>query len=280
MVASIRIEQVTSESIRVSWKHPQANGSAILFYNLDFGEAGTSSSNSAIIVVNAHGSLEQQQQQHHVEYMIDMLQPDTAYKLRIQAANSVGVGPFSNLIKMKTKALAPPPPHVELISTTYNSIKLKWASSTGSADASALSTPSTTQYNLEIALVETNEQPEEEGALNFKCVYRGPATTFKASKLLDSATYAFRIAAANDDAGQGRWSHEYRFSTTKSPPLITRPPIVTEITASSCLVEWQSAKRVDDSADSLEYCLQIQSRKDADYREVCIHIYILFYFIN
>lgn len=115
LVTSIRVEQVTSELIRVSWKHPQANGSPILFYNLDFGEASSSvvASSSAstnvgsggLIQVSAHGTLEQQLQQHHVEYTIEMLQPDTAYKLRIQAANSVGVGPFSNIIKVIAKKI-------------------------------------------------------------------------------------------------------------------------------------------------------------------------------
>lgn len=119
--------------------------------------------------------------------------------------------------------------------------------------------------------------PTSPAPILFRCVYRGPQTTYKASKLADSSTYVFRIAAANDDAGQGRWSGEYRFTTTKSPPLITRPPIVTEITNNSCLVEWQAPvnkqrTQIDEASlvdfDALEYCLQIQSRKDSDYREV------------
>lgn len=275
MVASMRVEQTTSESIRVSWKPPQSNGSPILFYNLDFGEvaAGT----SATIVVNNS----QTSEGGTIEYTLDMLQPDTSYKMRIQAANSVGIGPFSNLVKVKTKALAPQPPHIELISTTYNSIKLKWTSiipsqsSSSSASATVAGTESgvvsvqqPTQYNLEMALIERARE-EEDTSPQFRCVYRGPANTYKASKLLDSATYAFRIAAANDDAGQGRWSAEYRFTTARSPPLVTRPPSVLEIGPTSCLVEWMSAKHVDQTQhDALEYCLQVQSRKDSDYREV------------
>lgn len=276
MVASMRVEQTTSESIRVSWKPPQSNGSPILFYNLDFGEvaAGT----SATIVVNNS----QTSEGGTIEYTLDMLQPDTSYKMRIQAANSVGIGPFSNLVKVKTKALAPQPPHIELISTTYNSIKLKWTSIIASQSSSSSATSATlggtesgvvsvqqpTQYNLEMALIERARE-EEEMSPQFRCVYRGPANTYKASKLLDSATYAFRIAAANDDAGQGRWSAEYRFTTARSPPLVTRPPSVLEIGPTSCLVEWMSAKHVDQTQhDALEYCLQVQSRKDSDYREV------------
>ena len=211
-----------------------------------------------------------------------MLQPEKSYNMRIQAANSVGIGPFSNLVKVKTKALAPQPPHIELISTTYNSIKLKWtsiiasqsssssasAATLGGTESSVVSVQQPTQYNLEMALIERARE-EEEMSPQFRCVYRGPANTYKASKLLDSATYAFRIAAANDDAGQGRWSAEYRFTTARSPPLVTRPPSVLEIGPTSCLVEWMSAKHVDQTQhDALEYCLQVQSRKDSDYREV------------
>lgn len=103
MVSSIRAIPsliAPSESIVVSWKQPPANGSAILHYYLDFGEVTNTTTNAAAsmqrYVVNGNGEMQ-------IDYTIHNLQPDTIYKLRIQAANIMGFGPFSNLIKVKFK---------------------------------------------------------------------------------------------------------------------------------------------------------------------------------
>lgn len=324
MVGSVRVDAVSTDSLVISWKQPNSNGSPIHFYNVDFSELNApTNANSSYIVVN-----QPQTSNDHVEYKIDMLMPDTNYKVRVQAANSVGVGPFSNVTKLRTKALAPLPPHMECVSTSYNSIKLKWftgalsmsssgsfndgnltaagfanslavsstavSSSLSSSKSNALSNDYQIVYNLEMMLehlpssasnklnrkkkinqvdsttttvntaadrCETNEQTQngqtaadekqasddderadaneqlerdhqhehenedeyedENEFRSFTLVYKGPLNAFKVTKLRESSVYLFRISATNE-AGQGKWSDVYKFSTTKSPPIVNK----------------------------------------------------------
>ena len=291
MVSSIRIEDVQSDWLRISWRQPSSNGAPVLYYNLDFGETSHSAATTpppppAYVVIH--------NQELACEHRVESLQPDTVYKLRIQAANAIGVGQFSSLIKIRTKALPPAPPSLECVSTSYNSIKLKWTptASSGSASssdfvvvASAASASSSKlsmneiQYSLEMAL----DEPEPQ----FAPVYQGALTLFKVNKLHESSAYLFRISAANE-TGQGRWSESSRFSTTKSPPSINKPPTISEISQSSCLIEWLPAKlqtslSKDSSisslvneaqqaelvkTDTLEYVLQLQAASNSEYKEV------------
>lgn len=48
------------------------------------------------------------------------------FRIRIQAVNSVGPGGFSGIHKATTRPLPPPPPTLELVKASYNSLKLKW----------------------------------------------------------------------------------------------------------------------------------------------------------
>ena len=237
--------------------------------------------------------------------------PPFTSRLRIQAANSIGVGPFSTPIKLKTKALPPAPPSLECLSATYNSIKLKWNGSTPSAPGSLNhdhNFANTSLSNAKIQatvngeilyivemMLETKPVPVVDVEMDdgsedvaggheafeesdFRAIYKGTHNSAKANKLQESSTYLFRICACNE-TGQGEWSDIYRFTTTKSPPMISKPT-VSELTTSSCLVEWQRVKlpssassddlsEAPSSNDLYEYCLQIQStKKDTDYREV------------
>jgi len=47
-------------------------------------------------------------------------------RVRIQAVNDIGVGPFSAVSKFTTRALPPQPPRLECCGTAHNSLKLKW----------------------------------------------------------------------------------------------------------------------------------------------------------
>lgn len=66
-------------------------------------------------------------------------------RIRIQAINSFGVGPFSHSMKAKTKPLPPDPPHLECVVFSYQSLKLKW----GEGPSRAL-IPNPTQFNLQM----------------------------------------------------------------------------------------------------------------------------------
>lgn len=47
-------------------------------------------------------------------------------RIRVQAVNSVGAGPFSSVLKATTPALPPSPPHLECANVGHNFLKLKW----------------------------------------------------------------------------------------------------------------------------------------------------------
>jgi hypothetical protein len=197
------------------------------------------------------------------------------------------------MIKFKTKALPPLPPHIECVSTSYNNIKLKWNHLLNNNNNNNNNINTNTETNL-ISSVSLNTKQalndyqivynlEMMNASNkvddkqFKTVYSGPLNMFKVNKLQESTDYLFRINASNE-TGQGKFSDTYRFTTTKSPPLILKGPTISELTSYSCLVEWLPAKFPDqqqqqsstnECLDSLEYCLQLQSvKKDADYKEI------------
>jgi len=273
MVSGLKLDEAKSNSILVTWRQPASNGCPVVFYNLDISDA-TSNNNTTASYIVVHNK------QPVCEYKIESLLPDTLYKLRVQAANSVGVGHFSNIIKVKTKALAPGPPNLDCVSASYNSIKLKWNAAlfpaqfdtnTNTAAKSALN-DSQLIYNLEMM-----KHADEFDSKMFNSVYKGTANYFKVNKLQESTNYLFRISCLNE-TGQGKWSDIYKFKTTKSPPVITKAPTVSDLNTHSCLVEWQPAKIEHDNSDdqsspdqldTLEYCLQMQTvKKDAEFRDV------------
>lgn len=63
------------------------------------------------------------------------------FRIRIQAVNSIGVGPFSTPTKVTTRALPPSPPRLECLSVAPNSLKLKWGDGRN---------PDMVQYTLEM----------------------------------------------------------------------------------------------------------------------------------
>lgn len=51
------------------------------------------------------------------------------FRIRIQAVNEIGAGPFSHFIKAKTRPLPPLPPRLECAAAGPQSLKLKWGDS-------------------------------------------------------------------------------------------------------------------------------------------------------
>lgn len=45
----------------------------------------------------------------------------------MQAANAIGVGPFSTTFKFSTRPLPPDAPRLECVQASHNSLKLRWA---------------------------------------------------------------------------------------------------------------------------------------------------------
>ncbi|NXN32311.1 FND3A protein, partial [Nycticryphes semicollaris] len=116
-----------STCLAVQWEEPSCHGAEITGYNIEYGE-------KQVVTVGRNTS-----------HVLENLVPDTLYRIRIQAINSFGVGPFSHSIKAKTKPLPPDPPHLECVVFSYQSLKLKW----GEGPSRALIT-NPTQFNLQM----------------------------------------------------------------------------------------------------------------------------------
>lgn len=68
-----------------------------------------------------------------------------ALRILIWALNSLGAGPFSHMIKLKTKPLPPDPLLPECVAFSHQNLKLKW----GEGTPKTLSTDSV-QYHLQM----------------------------------------------------------------------------------------------------------------------------------
>jgi hypothetical protein len=61
-------------------------------------------------------------------------------RLRVQAVNNVGPGPFSPILRVMTQSLPPAPPKLECAGVGHNYLKLKWGDGKN---------PNFTQYTVE-----------------------------------------------------------------------------------------------------------------------------------
>uniref|UniRef100_A0A671MMW2 Fibronectin type-III domain-containing protein 3A n=1 Tax=Sinocyclocheilus anshuiensis TaxID=1608454 RepID=A0A671MMW2_9TELE len=171
------------------------------------------------------------------KYIIQNLHPDTTYRIRIQALNSLGAGPFSHTFKLKTKPLPPLPPRLECTASSHQTLRLKW----GDGPAKAQPTDSL-QYHLQM----------EDKNGRFISLYKGPCHTHKVQRLNESTSYAFRIQAFNE-AGEGPFSTVYTFTTPRSPPAPLKAPRVERVDE-SCEVSWETLPPM--KGDPVIYCLQ------------------------
>ncbi|XP_070212952.1 fibronectin type-III domain-containing protein 3a-like [Littorina saxatilis] len=222
--------QAGPTSVQLWWRPPACNGSDILSYNISI-------SDKQVIPIEPVS-----------EYTLENLQPETTYKIRIQAVNGIGVGPYSTATKVMTRALPPSPPRLECLSAAPNSLKLKWGDGRN---------PDLVRYTLEME--------KEDGS--FQAVYSGPAHTHKVNRLTEMTSYEFRIFASND-AGHGPYSDTIMFTTTKAPPPALKGPRVHEVEQRQCEVEWQACRT--QGSDPVTYILQVQRPHTADheYRQV------------
>ncbi|XP_063793590.1 fibronectin type-III domain-containing protein 3A-like isoform X1 [Pseudophryne corroboree] len=217
-----------SECLALQWMEPCCNGSEITGYTIEYGEKHQ-------ITVDCVTSC-----------VLTNLVPDRTYRIRIQAINSLGTGPFSPSIKAKTKPPPPNPPHLECVVFSHQSLKLKW----GDGSSKALATE-TSLYNLQM----------EDKLSRFFTIYNGPCHTYKVQRLNESTTYNFRIQAYNE-AGEGLFSEVYSFATTKSLPAALKAPKVQQIDNNLCEVSWEPLQPM--RGDAIVYILQLTNGKEVD----------------
>lgn len=217
-----------SECLALQWKEPCCNGAEITGYTIEYGEKQqiTVDSVTSCVLTN--------------------LVPDRTYRIRIQAINNFGAGPYSPSIKAKTKPPPPNPPHLECVVFSHQSLKLKW----GDGTSKALATE-TSQYNLQM----------EDKLSRFFTIYSGPCHTYKVQRLNESTTYNFRIQAYNE-AGEGPFSEVYSFATTKSLPAALKAPKVQQMDSNLCEVSWETLPPM--RGDSIVYILQLTNGREFD----------------
>lgn len=221
-------------TITLLWGEPASHGDPITHYVIEVGDR----------TVTTPGP--------ETEFTLSDLLPETLYKLRIQAMNSVGPGGFSAIHKVTTRPLPPAPPTLELVKASYNSLKLKWG------DGRNLDMLT---YSLEMEFTNPHN-----GNREFYQVYSGTNQNYKVARLEENTKYHLRICASNE-AGTGPFSPITSLSTTKAPPPLIKAPRVTETPEGSHLVEWCSVRCPGD--DTINYRLQmLQAGKDQDYSVV------------
>ncbi|NXX43130.1 FND3B protein, partial [Tricholaema leucomelas] len=220
-----------SACLVLSWEEPCNNGAEITSYNIDLGEV-------SIPVGNV------------TSYVINDLLPETSYRIRIQAVNEIGAGPFSHFIKAKTRPLPPLPPRLECAAAGPQSLKLKWGDS-----SSKLHATDDMVYILQI----------EDRNKRFIPIYRGPSHTYKIQRLTESTCYSFRIQAVND-AGEGPFSEVCTFCTTKSVPPAIKAPRVTQLRGNACEITWEMVPPM--KGDPVGYVLQVLVGRESEYKQV------------
>ncbi|XP_074860173.1 fibronectin type III domain-containing protein 3B isoform X2 [Carettochelys insculpta] len=220
-----------SACLVLNWEEPCNNGSEITSYNIDLGDISIPVSNIT-------------------SYVIDDLLPETSYRIRIQAVNEIGTGPFSHFITAKTRPLPPLPPRLECAAAGPQSLKLKWGDS-----SSKLHPIDDMVYILQI----------EDRNKRFIPIYRGPSHTYKVQRLTESTCYSFRIQAVND-AGEGPFSEISMFCTTKSVPPTIKAPRVTQLEGNVCEITWEMVPPM--KGDPISYVLQELVGRESEYKQV------------
>ncbi|XP_024419327.2 fibronectin type III domain-containing protein 3B isoform X2 [Desmodus rotundus] len=215
----------------LNWEEPCNNGSEILAYNIDLGD-------TCIPVGNT------------TTHVLKDLLPETTYRIRIQAINEIGAGPFSQFIKAKTRPLPPLPPRLECAAAGPQSLKLKWGDSGAKTHAA-----DDMVYTLQL----------EDRNKRFISIYRGPSHTYKVQRLTEFTCYSFRIQAASE-AGEGPFSETYTFSTTKSVPPTIKAPRVTQLEGNSCEILWETVPPM--KGDPVHYVLQVLVGRESEYKQV------------
>ncbi|XP_055331556.1 fibronectin type-III domain-containing protein 3A-like isoform X2 [Paramacrobiotus metropolitanus] len=219
---------VSATAITIFWTPPEDNGSPITGYKVEF--------EHQLRIVDKPVP----------QCLLDGLQPDTLYKIRIQATNGIGDGPFSQHIRIKTKPVVPDIPKLEVVSVSHNSIKVKWTN--------VVKNNVEVDYVLEMAFNKKDV---------FQTVYRGSQTSHKLNKVREETLYFFRVRAVNE-AGDSPQSEIVECRTPKSPPPAIKVPKIVP-TDDCCQVQWVRLPQCD--GEDISYVLQV-SKSGGSFLEV------------
>ena len=235
---------ITSSSAHFFWKEPESNGDDIIKYVLECGDRQLTT------------------ESNRTDLLVDHLNPEQVYKVKVQAVNTIGAGAFTQSHKLTTKPLPPKAPRLECIQQGYNSLKLKWGNDSVVVSSKSANLIDFTRFEVEMKIKSSSK--------DFYNVYAGTRNSIKVQKLHESTIYAFRICAQTEHAGIGAWSDEYLFKTTAAQPNTVKITRCFETVAGlgngsanefqldaqpSCTIEWQHSKN-NHFNDAIEYILQ------------------------
>uniref|UniRef100_A0AAY4AKK4 Fibronectin type-III domain-containing protein n=1 Tax=Denticeps clupeoides TaxID=299321 RepID=A0AAY4AKK4_9TELE len=221
-----------STCLALGWEEPCCNGAEITHYTLHLGETSIRLDSATC-------------------HVIRQLQPDSEYRLQIQAVNEIGAGPLSPALLARTRPLPPAPPRLECVASGPQSLKLRW----GENNSSKSLIGTDMAYSLQM----------EDKSHRFVTIYRGPSHTYKVQRLTESSSYCFRIQAVSE-AGEGPFSDTYIFSTTKSVPPALKAPKVVQLEGNVCEVSWESFPPM--RGDPTYYILQGLLGREGEYKQV------------
>ncbi|XP_055448329.1 fibronectin type III domain containing protein 3C1-like [Psammomys obesus] len=220
--------KLSSTCLAIQWEEPDCHGSPITGYNIEYGD-------KKILTVKTV-----------TEHVLKNLQPNTTYRIRIQAINHYGLGPFSPPIRSKTKPLPPDPPPLNCAVYRHQSLRLKWGTSSSKKPLANF-----ISYNLFM----------EDRYGRFSVIYQGSDLNHKVQKLSEYTQYKFKIQACNE-AGEGPESDIYTFTTTKTPPPALKAPKFHVLHNNSCEIKWESLQPM--KGDPIVYCLQVTNGKKTE----------------
>eukprot|EP00731_Ephydatia_muelleri_P029553 Em0021g76a len=227
--SSLSVLSQTSTSLLVGWFAPDANGAAITQYWVEM------ASPPLTICVPAM----------ETQCLFRDLSPDTTYKLRVQAENAAGKGPFSAYIHGSTLLAPPTPPRLALVSAGSQYLKVTWACKR------------TGQPLLQYVL-----QSSTDGT-RYQKIYEGMGTTHRLNKLHPVTKYFLRIATLCDGV-QSEWGEPTVFSTTPTPPQAPKDLVLSQIRSSQLAVSWQA---IEDCTLPVIYVVQVKT-PGTDYQQV------------
>ncbi|XP_031413913.1 LOW QUALITY PROTEIN: fibronectin type-III domain-containing protein 3A-like [Clupea harengus] len=234
------VEEVSAESVidittgasasrlAVTWKEPCCHGAEITGYNIDLGE---------------QLPLSVGRTSHHV---LENLQPNSTLRLRVRALNSIGAGPYSNPLRLRTPPLPPAPPSLECTVCSPHTLKLRWGEG-----PTRTPTPKGTHYCLHM----------QTGGDRLVCVYSGSSHSFKLQRLSEATEYNFSIQAVSS-AGRGPLSPRYSFSTTRSLPPQLKAPKIELVQWNMYSVTWETLQPM--KGDPISYTLQLMRGKEVE----------------
>ncbi|GMT31625.1 hypothetical protein PFISCL1PPCAC_22922, partial [Pristionchus fissidentatus] len=207
------VEAEAQCELTVRWTTPEGRGSAIRAYHLKVEHDRQIIRESMIAACSTPSTDE-------LEFRVEDLEADTAYRVYVAASNDVGMGAQAKT-ECRTRRPPPPPPSLEG-EAEPNQIKLKWR---------APAAP-TTRYHI----ARLNDATDA----HVPC-YEGEYCSTKIKGLQENSSYRFQIRSYDRETGSGPWSEVFSFRTPLAPPPTIRGvPTATSNGNGSHTIDWLS----------------------------------------